>query len=100
MRRSETLAELGGSADKVTTRECALNGLPSAITKAQAEAELKIVAEQNKTITAEQNLEAEKLAKQLLEAQEDSIKQQKAAVDSQLEAERQSKLLIEKTAQL
>ena len=37
----KTLAELGGSADKVTTRECALNGLPSAITKAQAEAELK-----------------------------------------------------------
>ena len=37
----KTLAELGGSADKVTTRECALNGLPSAITKAEAEAELK-----------------------------------------------------------
>jgi hypothetical protein len=33
-------------------------------------------------VTAEQNLEAEKLAKQLLEAQEDSIKQQKAAVES------------------
>jgi hypothetical protein len=37
----KTLAELGGSADKTTTRECALNGLPSAMTKAQAEAELK-----------------------------------------------------------
>lgn len=37
----KTLSELGGSADKITTRECALNGLPSAITKAQAEAELK-----------------------------------------------------------
>ena len=37
----KTLSELGGSADKTITRECALNGLPSAITKAQAEAELK-----------------------------------------------------------
>ena len=37
----KTLSELGGSGDKTTTRECALNGLPSAMTKAQAESELK-----------------------------------------------------------
>ena len=37
----KTLSELGGSADKVITKECALNGLPSSMTKAQAESELK-----------------------------------------------------------
>jgi len=37
----KTLSELGGSADKKITRECALNGLPSSITRTQAEAELK-----------------------------------------------------------
>lgn len=35
------LSELGGSADMSTARDCALNGLPSAMTKAQAESELK-----------------------------------------------------------
>jgi len=37
----KTLSELGGSADKTITRECALNGLPSSITRMQAESELK-----------------------------------------------------------
>jgi len=51
-------------------------------------------------LAAQQGLASEQLAKQLIQAQEETIRQQKAAVDSQLEAEKEARILLQKTQEL